>query len=135
MPSDATNRATTQEWRELGFFYDRDDRARVWKLTGSRSGLLRFRDLLLSYVADPCNALEAEHEHYGPYAYLEVMTLPRGGVSFPRKPATLAPYPYLEVRPCPVAVSEAPEFPGPLKNLGRTANWVVIKPGHWPSHN
>jgi|CZKN01.1.fsa_nt_gi hypothetical protein len=79
MPSDATNRATTQEWRELGFFYDRDDRARVWKLTGSRSGLLRFRDLLLSYVADPCNALEAEHEHYGPYAYLEVMTWPVAG--------------------------------------------------------
>jgi len=74
MLSDATNRATRREWRELGFFYGRDDQTKVWKLTGSRAGLLRFRDALLSYVADPRNALKSEHEHYGPYSYLEVMT-------------------------------------------------------------
>ena len=75
MPSDATNRATRREWRELGFFYDRDDGTKVWKLTGSRVGLLRFRDALLSYVADPRNALKSEHEHYGPYAL--VLDLPK----------------------------------------------------------
>jgi hypothetical protein len=79
MPSDATNRATKREWRELGFFYDRDDQTRVWKLTSSRAGLLRFRDALLSYVADPRNASKSEHQHYGPYAYLEVMTWPEAG--------------------------------------------------------
>ncbi len=79
MSSDATNRATRQEWRELGFFYDRDDEAKIWKLTGSRAGLLRFRDALLSYVADPRNVLKSEHEHYGPYAYLEIMTWPEAG--------------------------------------------------------
>jgi hypothetical protein len=79
MPSDATNKATKREWRELGFFYDRDDQTGVWKLTGSRAGLLRFRDALLSYIADPRNALKSEHEHYGPYAYLEVMTWPEAG--------------------------------------------------------
>ena len=68
-----------REWRELGFFYDRDDENRVWSLTGSRAGLLRFRDALLSYVADPCNASDSEHEHYGPYSYLEVMTSPNAG--------------------------------------------------------
>ena len=78
-PSDATNKATKGEWRELAFFYDRDDQTRVWKLTGSRAGLLRFRDVLLSYIADPRNALKSEHEHYGPYAYLEVMTWPEAG--------------------------------------------------------
>ena len=76
MPSEATNRATRREWRELGFFYDRDDHTKVWKLTGSREGLLRFRDALLSYVANPRNAINSEHEHYGPYSYLEVMTWP-----------------------------------------------------------
>lgn len=65
-----------QEWRDLGFFYDRDDGAKVWRLTGSRVGLLRFRDTLLSYVADPRNATKSEHEHYGPYSYLKVMTWP-----------------------------------------------------------
>jgi hypothetical protein len=36
MPSEATNRATRREWRELGFFYLRDDRTKVWTLAGSR---------------------------------------------------------------------------------------------------
>ncbi len=79
MASEATNRATRREWRELGFFYDRDDGNKVWILTGSRAGLLRFRDALLSYVADPRNASDSEHEHYGPYSYLEVMTSPNPG--------------------------------------------------------
>ena len=79
VPSDATNRATRREWRELGFFYDRDDRTKVWKLTGSRAGLLRFRDALLSYVAVGRNALKSEHKHYGPYKYLEIMTWPEAG--------------------------------------------------------
>jgi hypothetical protein len=79
MPSEATNRATRREWRELGFFYSRDDGNKVWKLTGSRAGLLRFRDALLSYVADPRNAQKSEHKHFGPYGYLEVMTWPEAG--------------------------------------------------------
>ena len=79
MPSDATNAATRREWRELGFFYDRDDHAKVWLLTGSRAGLLGFCDVLRAYAADPRNELQSEHEHYGPYAYLEVMTWPEAG--------------------------------------------------------
>jgi hypothetical protein len=79
MAGDATNKVTRLEWRELGFYYDRDDQTRVWKLTGSRAGLLRFRDALLDYVADPGNASKSEHVHYGPYGYLEVMTWPDAG--------------------------------------------------------
>ena len=30
-------------------------------------------------MADPRNALESEHEHYGPYSYLEIMTWPEVG--------------------------------------------------------
>src|SRR5271156_7056008 len=79
MPSEATNRATMREWRELGFFYDRDDGNKLWKLTGSRAGLLRFRDLLLSFAVDPRNAQNSEHKHFGPYSFLEVMTSPEAG--------------------------------------------------------
>jgi hypothetical protein len=79
MPSDATNQTTRREWRELEFFYDRDDQAKVWKLTGSRAGLLLFRDNLYPYVADTRNAKQSEHEHYGPYSYLEIMTWPEAG--------------------------------------------------------
>lgn len=74
MPSNEVNKKTREEWRALGFFYDLDDETKVWKFIGSRAGLLCFRDALLGYVADPRNALESEHEHYGPYMYLKVMT-------------------------------------------------------------
>ena len=79
MHSDSTNDSTRREWRQLGFFYERDDQARIWKLTGSRAGLLRFRDALLAYIGNPSNASIREHEHYGPYFYLKVMTWPEAG--------------------------------------------------------
>jgi hypothetical protein len=69
-----------QEWRELGFFHEIDTKKNIRKLTGSKPGLLRFRDILLEYVADPRNAVKSEHEHYGPYGSLEVMTWPDAGV-------------------------------------------------------
>jgi hypothetical protein len=79
MPSGAVDHKTREEWRELGFFYIRDDLARVWKLIGSRSGLLGFRDALLAYAEDPRRAEKSEHQHYGPYMYLEIMTWPEAG--------------------------------------------------------
>lgn len=79
MSSEAANKATEQAWREVGFYYDCDDNLKAWRLTGSRKGLLRFRDALRTYVADPRNAMISEHEHYGPYMYLEVMTWTEAG--------------------------------------------------------
>jgi len=102
MPSDATNRATRQQWRDLGFFYDRDDQARVWRLTGSRAGLLRFRDALLEYAADRRNTPKGEHEHYGPNMYLEIMTWQEAGF-------------------------DGHAIRGPLKDLARLAKLVEAK--------
>jgi hypothetical protein len=68
-----------QEWRKLGFYCEMDRDKKLWTLTGSRAGLLYFPDLLLGYVADPKNATDSEHEHYGPYGTLEVMTYPDAG--------------------------------------------------------
>jgi hypothetical protein len=79
MPSEETNRATREEWRELGFHYDRDDDAKTWILTGSREGLLKFSGALLAYSSKPVNAQQSEHDHYGPYMYLKVMTWPEAG--------------------------------------------------------
>jgi hypothetical protein len=66
--------ATRQEWRDLGFFYDQDKDARCWRLIGSKSGLLKFSAILNEYVADERNAALSEHEHYGPYWYLKIIT-------------------------------------------------------------
>jgi len=71
---------TRQEWQELGFFYDRDDSAKEWLIVGSRAGLLRFADLLRRYAANPRNEMKSEHEHYGPYMDLEIMTWTEAGM-------------------------------------------------------
>jgi hypothetical protein len=63
-----------QKWRELGFFYDYDEQQACWRLVGSRAGLLKFCDLLQAYADNPKNDQPSEHDHYGPYLYLEVMT-------------------------------------------------------------
>jgi hypothetical protein len=72
--SKETNAVTKREWRELGFFYERDDQAKRWRIVGSASGVTKFCRLLRQYVADPRNAKLSEHRHYGPYMYLKVMT-------------------------------------------------------------
>jgi len=62
------------EWRELGFFYESDEEAKEWRLRGSRDGLLHFASVLAAYARNPANAVLGEHEHFGPYMYLKIMT-------------------------------------------------------------
>jgi hypothetical protein len=61
-PSKSADEWTRDEWRDLGFCCDLDRTAKAWRLTGSHAGLLRFRDLLLSYAAE-----DPGHDHLGPY--------------------------------------------------------------------
>ncbi|GEO11107.1 hypothetical protein [Segetibacter aerophilus] len=65
------------EWRQLGFYYDFDDRLSVnqWRFYGSKQGLLNFVKLLGDYVNNKNNDQFSEHEHYGPYMYLKIITL------------------------------------------------------------
>jgi hypothetical protein len=78
-PTAMTEETIKQEWRKLGFYCEMDSEKKLWTLTGSRAGLLYFPDLLLGYVSDPKNAKDSEHQHYGPYGTLEVMTYPDAG--------------------------------------------------------
>ena len=74
MASEASNRATQREWRELGFFYDRDDQAKAWRIVGTAAGLKAFAQLIHAYASDPKHDTLSEHEHFGPYMYLEIGT-------------------------------------------------------------
>ena len=66
--------ATRKDWRTLGFYYDRDDSSKTWTIVGSHSAIYRFCELLRRYAMDPRHHGLSEHEHYGPYKYLEIMT-------------------------------------------------------------
>jgi hypothetical protein len=72
--SEAVNQATRREWRELGFFYDRDDDSKSWRIVGEADGLRAFAKIVSKYAANPKNEMLSEHEHFGPYMYLEVGT-------------------------------------------------------------
>ncbi len=74
------SKLTRAEWHDLGFSYDRNDQSKEWHIVGSRAGLSRFAAILRSYVADPAKAKTSEHEHYGPYMYLELMTSAEPGM-------------------------------------------------------
>ncbi len=74
MPSELTNQATRREWRDLGFFYDQDNSAKVWRFVGSSTGLQKFAALVSEYSANPKHDTLSEHAHYGPYMFLEIGT-------------------------------------------------------------
>ena len=76
MPSEQTNVATRREWRELGFFYDRSDVEKRWRIVGTRVGLNCFCDELIAFADNPENQSKSEHVHLGPYMYLEFGSWP-----------------------------------------------------------
>lgn len=73
MMSDKIKELTKQEWRELGFYYDRDDNEKLWKIVASKNGVTSFINLLYDFSNKFKESTESEHEHYGPYFYLEIM--------------------------------------------------------------
>ena len=74
MPSQKLNEATRAEWRALGFFYDRDDDSKSWRIVGSVDGLRRLAELIRDYASNSKNDSPSEHAHFGPYMYLEIGT-------------------------------------------------------------
>lgn len=74
MTREEIDEQTREDWRELGFFYDFDKTSCCWRLVGSRQGLLRFCEILNEYTNDVRKKPISEHEHYGPYWYLKLVT-------------------------------------------------------------
>ncbi len=63
---------TRLEWRELGFFYLRDDAGCVWRLRGGRGGLQRFGQLLSDHVDGPGGLAGREPQQLGPTLMLKI---------------------------------------------------------------
>jgi hypothetical protein len=65
-----------QEWRDLGFYYELEENNdfKQWRFYGSKQGLFNFINLLEIYTTNKSNDYISEHDHYGPYNYLKIMT-------------------------------------------------------------
>ena len=63
------------EWRELGFYYDREDKTKEWLFQGDRKGLLKLANLFRNYGKKEKNRSQFEHDHYGPYMYFKLQTV------------------------------------------------------------
>src|ERR1700761_4282854 len=72
--SEKTRQATIRDWRKLGFYYEVNELKRRWEFRGSREGLRKLGELLIAYAGEHDENCDSEHEHYGPYMYLKVMT-------------------------------------------------------------
>lgn len=64
---------TIAEWNDLGFWYDHTPES-GWVIRGARTGLEKLATLLDQYAIDPRNTKLSEHDHFGPYSYLKVVT-------------------------------------------------------------
>jgi hypothetical protein len=71
---------TGAEWRRLGFYHELDPDRRVWRLCGSRSGLLGFARLIARHAESTAVSPEARPLQLGPYGDLQVKLWERPGI-------------------------------------------------------
>jgi hypothetical protein len=71
---------TKEDWRQLGYYYDRDDNNKKWILIGSPSGLSTLILFLKKYSKNISNQKKGEHDHLGPYSHLKIMTWEESGI-------------------------------------------------------
>ncbi|MBN2736070.1 MAG: hypothetical protein JXR70_03755 [Spirochaetales bacterium] len=74
MMSEKLKNITKEDWRKLGFYYERDDKEKKWVFVGSKYGLEDFCIILNEYSENKNNEIIGEHIHLGPYEYLKIMT-------------------------------------------------------------
>lgn len=72
--SEKLKNITKEDWRKLGFYYERDDEKNKWVFIGSKYGLEDFCIILDNYSTNTKNTQVGEHAHFGPYEYLKIMT-------------------------------------------------------------
>ena len=81
MSVSSLDQSISEAWRDLGFYYEFNETDSQWQFVGSKEGLAQFVRLLRDYAADPQNSKIYEHEHFGPYWYLKVMTFTKPDIS------------------------------------------------------
>jgi hypothetical protein len=74
--TEMTKKITIEEWRQLGYYYERNDDNKEWIITASPFGVITFAQSILRYAESTRFSEYGDHEHYGPYWYLKIMTTP-----------------------------------------------------------
>ena len=78
-PRDITP-VTGEEWRNLGFYHELDPERRVWRLRGSRSGLIGFARLVARYIETSAASGDSRPFPLGPYGDLQLRLWERPGI-------------------------------------------------------
>jgi hypothetical protein len=71
---------TGAEWRRLGFYHELDPDRRVWRLCGSRSGLIAFGRLIAGHADSVAASSQARPLRLGPYGDLQIKFWERPGI-------------------------------------------------------
>lgn len=79
-PSRDVTPATGDEWRRLGFYHELDLEQRVWRLVGSRAGLIGLARLVARYADTAAPRPDAPPLPLGPYDDLRVRIWERPGI-------------------------------------------------------
>ena len=64
--------STVRQWRELGFWYDVTEEPPCWTLRGSVKGLRGLGRELRKFADKTAVEPTWDHEHLGPFSYLEI---------------------------------------------------------------
>jgi hypothetical protein len=64
----------TDEWNELGFYYEYEDYINQWRIFWTKTGIQKFCEIIESYAGEMDNLPVSEHIHLGPHSYLKIMT-------------------------------------------------------------
>lgn len=78
--SDKLKQIIKEEWRQLGYHYDIDNKLKKWIFTASPFGLQDFVYHIENFADQSTSNTKSEHEHFGPYEYLKIMIWDSPGI-------------------------------------------------------
>jgi hypothetical protein len=66
--------AVKDEWRKLGYYFELNKDEKKWVFISSKNGIEKFIDQIKDYIQNETNKDIGEHDHWGPYGDLKIMT-------------------------------------------------------------
>jgi hypothetical protein len=72
--NNASIEAIKEEWRNLGYYFEKNKSERKWVFTSSKNGIKKLINQIIDFTQKEGNIEIGEHDHWGPYGDLKIMT-------------------------------------------------------------